>query len=218
VPAGEFTGNSSVIPLVPRIMEQTVNEKQSLRQKISTRRAEVSTVELNDASDEIARSVMLLQPWRSASIVHIYVGSLPGEIRTDTLIRECLGSGRTVIVPVVVSLQAGTMRHVVLTNLSSLVRTPWGGLEPATGDDIDPETVDLVIVPGVAFDRQCRRLGMGGGFYDRFLSSTTAPTVGLAHECQIVERVPVEAHDTRLNWLVTPRRVVRTSHDWICAE
>jgi len=87
-----------------------------------------------------------------------------------------------------------------------------GILEPADDAPVaDPADIDLVLVPGVAFDEECHRLGMGGGFYDRLLPRlhAGAVSVGLAFDEQIVERVPREEHDVRLDAVVTPGRTVQ---------
>lgn len=96
-------------------------------------------------------------------------------------------------------------------NASDLAPGYCGILEPRSdAETARPEDVDLVLVPGVAFDEQCHRLGMGGGFYDRFLAELHpgALVIGLAFDEQLVERVPREDHDVRLDLVVTPTRVV----------
>ena len=86
------------------------------------------------------------------------------------------------------------------------VREPDAEAEAATLEEID-----LVLVPGVAFDAACCRLGMGGGFYDRLLREVRvdATTLGLAFDEQVVDGVPVEAHDVTVDLVVTPTRTLR---------
>lgn len=85
------------------------------------------------------------------------------------------------------------------------VRSPREGLAV-----VDPRELDVVIVPGLAFDVRGGRLGRGGGWYDRYLPRLRADAVkiGVAWESQIVERVPVEAHDVQMDWVVTEGRAV----------
>ena len=80
-------------------------------------------------------------------------------------------------------------------------------------DRVNPEHIDLLIVPGVAFDLQGNRLGYGGGYYDRFFERLRpgVPLVALAFELQIVRQVPVEPWDRRMDWLVTEKRVIQTA-------
>jgi 5-formyltetrahydrofolate cyclo-ligase len=87
-----------------------------------------------------------------------------------------------------------------------------GLLEPPAGsEEATLAEIGLVLVPGVAFDAECRRLGMGGGFYDRLLAALPPTTLrlALAFDEQIVDEVPSEAHDVTLDAVVTPRRIFR---------
>jgi 5-formyltetrahydrofolate cyclo-ligase len=77
----------------------------------------------------------------------------------------------------------------------------WGIREP-DGDRVDPATVDLVVVPGVAFTLAGDRLGHGKGYYDRVLAGSNAPTVGACFTEQIVDELPVEPHDVRLQHVI----------------
>jgi len=91
-----------------------------------------------------------------------------------------------------------------------LVRHRFGMLEPASDlPEIPPDVLDIVLVPGVAFDRQGRRLGFGGGYYDRFLPTTPALRVGIAHDECLTECLPHDAHDQNVDWVATPSCLIR---------
>jgi 5-formyltetrahydrofolate cyclo-ligase len=85
-------------------------------------------------------------------------------------------------------------------------------LEPLpTLPKIDPSEIDVILVPGVAFDRKGGRLGYGGGFYDRLLPlASQAVWVGVAFEQQVLAAIPMEPWDFRVGWLVTPAGVTQT--------
>jgi len=181
--------------------------KKELRAEMKARRTAFSEADCNESSRTIFERLLTLPEWQSARTAHLYIGALPGEVGTLSIIRWCWDDGRNVIVPV-----AGNdrvMRHLLLTPATSLARTRWGGLEPRDAEPADPLTADVVIVPGVAFDRAGNRLGMGGGFYDRFLSTVTVPKIALAHTFQIVQAIPVDGHDQRVDIIVTPDEVIR---------
>ena len=90
-----------------------------------------------------------------------------------------------------------------------LIRHRFGMLEPAADlPVVDPPTLDLVLVPGVAFDRQGRRLGFGGGFYDRFLITTPALRVGVTYDECLAEEIPCGAHDQWMDWVATPSELI----------
>ncbi len=91
-----------------------------------------------------------------------------------------------------------------------LIRHRFGMLEPAPDlPVIAPREIDLVLVPGVAFDRRGGRLGFGGGFYDRFLPTTPALRVGVNYDACLVDELPVYEHDQRVDWVATPTQQLR---------
>ena len=91
-----------------------------------------------------------------------------------------------------------------------LVRHRFGMLEPAADLPlVDPATLDLVLVPGVAFDRRGGRLGFGGGYYDRFLPTTPALRVGVTYDDCLADALPCGEHDQRMDWIVTPTQEIR---------
>jgi 5-formyltetrahydrofolate cyclo-ligase len=93
----------------------------------------------------------------------------------------------------------------------ALVEGPFGLLEPS-GDApvVAPESIDVAIVPGVAFDSACQRIGHGGGYYDRLFGMMPgAVTVGIAFDGQVLAEVPCEVHDVCVDVLVTPTRTLR---------
>ena len=90
-----------------------------------------------------------------------------------------------------------------------LVRHRFGMLEPDPElPQIDPATLDIILVPGTAFDRQGGRVGFGGGFYDRLLPTTPALRVGVTYNPCLLESVPCDEHDQRMDWIVTPEGLI----------
>ncbi len=101
------------------------------------------------------------------------------------------------------------MQVAQIRSLDDLVPGYRGIREPVRR--VPGPVIDLAFVPGVAFDARGRRLGYGGGFYDRFLAAIApgAPAVGYCFDAQVVEEVPAEAHDRRVEAIVTEQRVIR---------
>ncbi len=90
-----------------------------------------------------------------------------------------------------------------------LVRHRYGMLEPAADLPlVDPAALDVVLVPGVAFDRQGRRMGLGGGYYDRFLPTTPALRVGVAYDCSLTDELPCDERDQHVDWVITPTQII----------
>ncbi len=97
----------------------------------------------------------------------------------------------------------------------ALVRHPFGMLEPpADAPVVDPQELDVVLVPGVSFDRRGGRLGFGGGFYDRFLVRTSAVRIGVCYDCCLADELPCAPHDRRMDWVVTPTATIHAAPRW----
>ncbi|MGD1996169.1 MAG: 5-formyltetrahydrofolate cyclo-ligase [Anaerolineae bacterium] len=95
-------------------------------------------------------------------------------------------------------------------DVAHLSRHRFGMLEPTPDlPQVDPAALDVVLTPGVAFDRQGGRLGFGGGYYDRLLLTTTALRVGVSYDQCLIDGVPCREHDQRMDWVVTPSELIR---------
>lgn len=129
--------------------------------------------------------------------------AMPDEVDTSAFLARRASEGAEVALPRVqgVELEARLWRPG-----DALVLSPLGIREPADASPrVDPSRLDLVVVPGVAFDRRGGRLGFGKGFYDRFLGSCPrALRVGVAFRQQIQETLPLGPQDERMDWVVGP--------------
>lgn len=148
--------------------------------------------------------------FQRARLVHVY-RSTPDEVQSMPFIEYAWAIGKTVAVPRVHK-ENGRLEHVVVDHHTKWEAGAFGIFEPArTGDDkvVDDTTfaaTDAVIVPLVAFDRNCHRIGYGKGYYDRFLAATSAVKIGIGYECQRVPAVPHEPHDIQLDAIATEER------------
>lgn len=151
-----------------------------------------------------------LRPFQRAERVHVF-RSTAEEIDTMKFIEYAWGTGKEVYVPVV-DTATSTLRHVRVTHTTTWREAAFGILEPVNVDASDVcadeafGATSAIIVPVLAFDKTCHRLGYGKGFYDRFLAKTSAPTIGIAYELQQVRQLPVEPHDRALTCVVTEQR------------
>jgi len=101
---------------------------------------------------------------------------------------------------------------VAVTSLEGLEPGEFGILEPPITPNLEPPTLDLILLPLLAADQQGHRLGQGGGHYDRFLADSPITKIGLALDYQLIETLPREPHDVLLDALVTPTQVIQFSH------
>jgi len=139
------------------------------------------------------------------------------EVLTDGLLRQAIASQKQVVLPVV---QADQQRLALyaIQDVERDVAPGYRGIpepQPTRTHPVALETLELAIVPGVAFDPEGGRLGFGVGFYDRLLGQLhqAIPKVGMAFEFQVVPRLPRQAHDITLDAIVTERRVIWCTPD-----
>ena len=119
--------------------------------------------------------------------------SLPDEVCTHGLINDLVAEGKTVLLPKVTGDNTMELRHY--TGRNDLQEGAFHILEPVGEQFTDVVSIDVVLVPGVAFDTEGRRLGRGRGYYDRFLRACMARTIGICFDFQKVEEVPVDDFD-----------------------
>lgn len=184
-------------------------QKEELRRRLLEQRKEIPESTFKKSSAEIIDKLKQEIEYRNAEIIHCYVSMNDRrEVDTHKLINEMLSSGKKVVVPVT-NFQEGTLSHMQLSSYDNLEANKWGVPEPGDGKEILPGELELVIVPMVAGDESCNRIGYGEGFYDRFLDQVTCPKIGLIFERNVVKKVPVEDFDVPLDKIVTESRVVK---------
>ncbi len=166
-------------------------------------------------SRRILDRVMALPDFGRAGTVATYVG-VKSEVTTANLLRAAMSVGARIAVP---CREGGDLALYAIEMLGELEEASFGLREPAARVRADPdrrvapETVDLLVVPGVAFDRRGGRIGYGRGYYDRLLARCRpdALRVGLAFECQLVEAIPMGPADQPMDLVVTEADVYRVS-------
>ncbi len=187
--------------------------KSEIRKEALKARLALSPAEVRQKSALILKQLMTLEEYRRAAILMAYL-DCRNEVRTGEFIRQSMEQGKKVAVPVT-DLNSNRLAPSLLINYpKDLAPGAWGILEPAPGclRPLEPEEIELVLVPGVAFDERGNRLGYGGGFYDRFLLQTKVGTfhVAPAFELQIRPQVHPGPHDCPVHCLITEKRVIRT--------
>ncbi len=182
-----------------------MEDKRALRKRIRGLMDFQAPVDRRRKSLAVAEKLFALENFTKAPLVCFYV-AMPHEVDTVPMIERALASGMRVCVP------RCDMKTVELTfyeirALADLRAGTWGILEPEPHPEraVRLEDVRCVLVPGVAFDPDGNRIGNGKGFYDRFLKKLKpgAAKIGLAYSLQMVPRVPVDAHDVKLDFVLT---------------
>lgn len=178
--------------------------KRLLRRKALRSRARLGAEERAGLAGMIARRVLDLEEIKTARSVLAYA-SFGAEVPTDAIIEALLAAGVAVLLPAV---DGDRLRAAPVASLAEVAPGYRGIREPVRREPVEA-AADVVLVPGVAFDDAGRRLGFGGGFYDRYLATATGVRVALAFEVQIVEQVPAGPGDEPVDVVVTESRTLR---------
>ncbi|WP_037593142.1 5-formyltetrahydrofolate cyclo-ligase [Sporosarcina sp. D27] len=132
------------------------------------------------------------------------------EVQTRTIIEACWKLGKNVVVPKC-NPEQKTMDFKKITSFQQL-ETVYLDLQepnPFITESVNKFEIDLLIVPGVVFTKEGYRIGYGGGYYDRYLSTYTGETVALAFELQLVDQLPIESHDIPVKKIITEEREIQ---------
>lgn len=189
-------------------MNLIASEKNLMREKMRALSRQTDPVSKAAASQAIITRLEELPLFQQAAEIHTFV-AWRHEVDNHELIRRLLQMGRRVAVP---KIEPATphLRHYFIAGFSELRKGAFDILEPPAEPNrlAAPEQFGLVLVPGLAFDRSGNRLGMGEGYYDRFLAQVGAPKIALAFDFQIVAKIPAEPHDQRVDIIVTEKEVI----------
>jgi 5-formyltetrahydrofolate cyclo-ligase len=188
--------------------------KNTIRKEALGRRNAIPP-EVKRIKDSLIKGMLFsLREFAGAGTVLCYA-SFRSEVETAGIIRESLASGKRVALPKVDS-ERRRLELYEVKDVSELSPGYMGIPEPSlTGERyIGIEGIDVVIMPGAGFDLSGNRLGYGGGYYDILLAESVkeTPKIALAYEEQIVESVPSEEHDVKVDVIVTDKRIIRVSH------
>lgn len=180
--------------------------RQGLRQRILAARDRLAPEVRRQWSAAICARLWEIPAVAAARTIMVYV-SFRSEVETGVFIGEALARGVTVVVPRT-EVKAKELTVYRLNDPAGDLRPGYCGIlepDPTRAQPVDPASVEVVILPGSVFDRAGGRLGYGGGYYDRFLArqAPQALRIAVAYGMQVVDEVPVLAHDMRLHWLVT---------------
>ena len=185
-----------------------MNTKEAVRQACKSQRAALSVADCRQWTSILTNQIVNSPEYISAKNIMAYL-AMPKEANLDDVIRHALEHDKSVYVPVCTD--KTTMIAVRLKSLESITQGVLNIRIPAEPYDIiDPCDLDLILVPGAGFDRQGGRMGMGNGYYDRFLKELSPSTyMGVCWAIQIWdESIPMDELDQRMNKIVTEQGVI----------
>jgi 5-formyltetrahydrofolate cyclo-ligase len=186
-------------------------KKKELRKKIQEARDRLPAEERDALSAHVADNLWSLPAFATARSVLFFI-SFRSEVNTVPMIERAIADGKTTCLPSTDVESRGMIASRVLDMEKDLVLGNYDILEPRPEAvrPVPAGSIDVVIMPGVAFDASGRRLGYGGGYYDRFLGkcSPRCRLIALAFELQLVDEVPCAEHDRLIHTIVTENRII----------
>ena len=144
----------------------------------------------------IKNKILELDIYKKSNVIAMYA-SMKSEVDTKELINESLLLGKKVLLPRIIN--KNKMIFIEVNNDTEYERNSFGVLEPI-GEEI--KDIDLIIVPGVAFDKSNNRLGYGRGYYDKYLSNKDIYKIGICYSEQLIDKIEVEDHDIKMDLVI----------------
>ncbi|WP_291057892.1 5-formyltetrahydrofolate cyclo-ligase [Dialister sp. UBA1703] len=183
--------------------------KREIRRKMLALRRALSDDEAVKKAESLTSWILTLPEYKKAKRIMAFL-AMKGESNLDGLIARALSDGKEVYVPV--CLPERQMEAGRLLDMDHFVRGPLGLRDLPKGyDTVSPEKLDLVLVPGVACDREGNRLGMGAGYYDRYLVHVPfEKRIAALWDFQVAEAIPSEPFDERIAKIVTDKGIIVT--------
>ncbi|WP_202708432.1 5-formyltetrahydrofolate cyclo-ligase [Sporosalibacterium faouarense] len=186
-------------------------DKNSLRKDILDKRKGLSKDELELKSEKIKKLLLSSKFYQNPQSIMVYI-DFRNEVKTEGIIKESLKVDKDIILPISIV----ETRELLLSKLmdydKELSPGSYGILEPKQEfiREVKHDVIDLVLVPGVAFDRRGYRIGYGGGYYDRFLSKLdkSVPKVALAFNVQMVDYAYEDDHDIPVDYIITENEII----------
>lgn len=178
--------------------------KQELRDKYLAIRKSIQDKEKKSLI--IMKKIIETSIYQEANIIALYK-NLPSEVDTSELIRRCLQDNKIVVLPRVT--EDNLIFYRIDTN-EEFAKSSFGILEPEPDStkEVNPNDIDLIIVPGICFDLEHNRLGFGKGFYDRYLEGLTIPSIAICFDEQILEEetIPTNDNDMKVQLIISDKR------------
>jgi 5-formyltetrahydrofolate cyclo-ligase len=181
------------------------DSKSPLREKLKQLRDQVDPAFAESASQGIWNILCKLAEFNKAKGIGAFA-STPSEINTYSILEGSLELGKRLYLPKITK-DKNQFYFYNVQDFKKLTKGPFGILEPSGNKPADWEEIDLVLVPGLAFDMTGNRLGFGKGYYDRVLPllKKSTLTIGLGYSFQIVEKIPTESHDVPLKAVLSEK-------------
>lgn len=187
-------------------------EKREVRKYILGMRNNLEDSEVAEKSSKITNNLISMEEFKKSKTVFVYM-DFKKEVKTDQIIKILLDENKRVAVPWTDTVNTEIIPMEITDLENDLTISSFGYLEPNKENAIEVkvEEIDLIIVPGVAFDKNLNRIGFGKGYYDKVLIRKRKDTsaIAIAYEFQVLNEIPHEAHDVKMNFIITESNIYR---------
>ncbi len=182
-----------------------MNSKVELRKQFRSLR--ISVMNKDSKAVDALKNLTSLPEWKNAKQVLLY-SSIGAELATSPLFARDITVNKKVLLPVTLNLN-GEMGVGLWS--SQLPKGNFNIPEPTPIENYDISQIDIILIPGIAFDKSGGRLGQGKGFYDRFLAQTNSLRMGYCFEAQLTQNIPMDPHDLFMDYIITESRCIKCS-------
>lgn len=182
------------------------NDKKQIRKEIIKKRNSMRQDEIIEKSNLIMQKIFELDEFIKTDYIMCYM-DFNNEVKTDILINKCFELHKKVLIPCVILSENKIIASEIIDLECDLELCEYDILAPKKSciRKVNPKKIDIIIIPGVAFDKDLYRVGYGGGYYDKFLPQlrNDCLKIGVAFEMQIIDKVPKEQHDIKMDIIIT---------------
>ncbi len=185
---------------IKKLIKEVSMDKKKIREQYKAIRKNIP--DKDKKSDAIFNAIINDPVYQEAQVIALY-NNTKDEVSTQKLIEHAKAQGKTVLLPRTISYD---LIFFAINENTRYITSEFGISEPANGMVYPPEKIDLVIVPGIAFDKEGNRIGYGGGYYDRYLEWSKLPSIAICFQEQIIdEPIPTEEYDMKVDIIQTDK-------------
>lgn len=183
--------------------------KSEFRKKILNIRNNMSQEDAANKSSVIMNKLIAMDEYKNSNRIFVYM-SFRNEVDTTELIKKMFCDNKRVVIPYTDTKNTLLIPCEIRSMEEDLTLSPFGYYEPVYEklQPVEPKELDLIIVPGVVFDRSLNRIGFGKGYYDRILcrKKSGVKAIAVAYDYQVLEKIPAETHDVKMDMIITEKR------------
>lgn len=201
-----IVANKMAVELLIRFADKIkCKQKNQLRCKYKQKRKLMKAADVSQKSRMAQQMFLNSSIYKNAKTIMLYM-PLGNETDTSDILKSAFDDGKCVVLPVT-DKQSGIITPVIATKDTAYKKGAFSVTEPQSDTLVDVSQIDVILVPGIAFDKKGARIGFGKGCFDMLLKNAKAIKVGYCYDFQVVRKIPCEKHDIKMNYIVTENKI-----------